>query len=378
MKTKILAFYLPQFHQIPENDKWWGEGFTDWVSAKSAKPIFPGHYQPRIPANDNFYDLLNKSTMQWQAKLARKSGVDGFCIYHYWFGDKQILEKPAENLLKWQNIDINYCFSWANESWITSWSKLVGNAWTGSCEKNQSGNGMLLDQRYGDIDEWVAHFNYLLPFFKDKRYIKKDGKPIFVIYKPDDIPKIKELKTCWNNLALENGLSGIYFIGTNPKSQNSYKSRQFDAFLQYEPAYTNLYERYDDSLINIIGNNIRIFLNKSNIKCPRLINYDKVWTNILNRESKRNVYRGAFVDFDCSPRKGINASIYVGSSPKKFYKYFNQLYNKCSREGDDFIFVTAWNEWGEGAYLEPDRKYGLGYLNAIRKTVYGDYTDGKR
>lgn len=175
MQPKVIAFYLPQFHRIPENDKWWGKGFTDWVSSKNARPLFPGHNQPRIPAHENYYNLLDKETICWQAELARKAGVYGFCIYHYWFGNhKQLLEKPAENLLQWKDIDINYCFSWVNESWIYSWSKYKGGAWLYTNVKgNAEARGLLVKQEYGDENEWKRHFEYLLPFLKTIDILKK-------------------------------------------------------------------------------------------------------------------------------------------------------------------------------------------------------------
>lgn len=369
MNPKVITFYLPQFHRVPENDEWWGEGFTDWVSAKNARPLFPGHYQPRIPAHDNYYNLLDKSAMEWQAKLAKKSGVDGFCIYHYWFGEKQLLEKPAENLLKWKDIDINYCFSWANESWIASWSKLTEQgqfAWTDSIAP-QKGSGMLMEQKYGDKSEWKRHFQYLLPFFQDERYIKKDGKPVFVIYNTYKILCAKDMIAYWNELAKENGFPGIFFIGTN---NPIYKFEDYDAALLYEPDFSVNGETLDSSL----GDIIRIFIQqklKTGIKIPQIIHYDKVWKHILQRRDRKNVYKGAFVDFDSSPRKGKKGIVLIGANPEKFYQYFSKLYDRCSKHGDDFIFVTAWNEWGEGAYLEPDKKYGMGYLNAIRKVVEG-------
>ena len=178
---KLLAYYLPQFHRVPENDNWWGEGFTEWTAAKKAKALFKGHYQPHEPWNDNYYNLLEKETMQWQAKLMHQYGIDGMCFYHYWFGEgEKILEKPAENLLKWIDIDMPFCFSWANQSWVQSWSKLKGFSWLSGQKEESSGNesSVIFQQKYGREEEWKVHFQYLLPFLKDKRYIQYDGKPL--------------------------------------------------------------------------------------------------------------------------------------------------------------------------------------------------------
>lgn len=365
MKPKVITFYLPQFHKVPENDKWWGEGFTDWVSAKNAIPLFPGHYQPRLPAHDDYYDILEKETIQWQAKIAKKSGVYGFCIYHYWFGnDRQLLEKPAENLLKWEDIDIHYCFSWANEPWVCSWSKFKGNAWiqTEREAQDKAHHGILVEQEYGDETEWKKHFEYLLPFFHDNRYIKKDNKPVFVIYRPEDMKQIKQMIQYWNLLAVEQGFSGIYFIGTN---DIHWKQKEMNAGVFYEPCFSlEQKNRY-----TVTAKKTKRTLKKFDIDIPRLYGYDKIWRLILDRRYKAEMYYGGFVDYDDTPRHGCKGTVIKGMSPYKFGKYFGKLYKKSSDRGDDFIFLSAWNEWGEGAYLEPDQKYGMRCLWELRQII---------
>lgn len=364
---KVIVFYLPQFHRVPENDEWWGEGYTEWVAAKNAKPLYPGHYQPRLPAHDNYYNLLDKSTLEWQAKLARRANIYGFCIYHYWFGNnKKILEKPAEKLLEWRDINIKYCFSWANGSWIASWSKIIedgAGSWTDLGKKcKMSNNGMLMRQEYGNYDEWVRHFMYLLPFFQDERYIKKDNKPVFMIYKPGLIACLSGIIKVWNELAKENGFSGIYFIGTNiKKTDNRYK--RFNAIVRFEPNYTMGHEYNKKARFR------KKLCEKFNMKIPYFINYDNFWRVILNRKAERKVYPGALVDYDCTPRRGLNAIMMVKATPEKFYQYFNKLIESCKRNGTEYVFLGAWNEWGEGAYLEPDKKNGYAYLKAIRECL---------
>lgn len=362
MKPKIITFYLPQFHTTPENDEWWGEGFTDWVSAQNAERLFPGHYQPRLPAHDNYYNLLDKETMRWQVNLAKKAGIYGFCIYHYWFGnDKQLLEKPAENLLKWKDIDIHYCFSWANESWVRSWSKFKGNAWKTTKEEGEdSDQGILMQQEYGEEREWKKHFEYLLPFFQDKRYIRNDNKPVFVIYKPENIKCIRLMTRYWNTLAQEQGFSGIYFIGTNDPN---WKRNGLNAQLLYEPQFS-FGERYPVTMAKM-----KKKLKKINIHFLLVYSYDKFWKKILNREMKRKMYYGGFVNYDDTPRKGIDGIVIKGMTPHKFGKYFRKLYKKAADRGDEYVFLTAWNEWGEGAYLEPDKKYGMRCLWELRQTI---------
>ena len=186
---KTIAMYLPQFHRVAENDAWWGEGFTDWSAMNRAKPLFDGHKQPKKPLNNYQYDLLEKETFLWQEQLMRAHGVYGFCFYHYWFKDgRRILEKPAENLLRWKEIQIPFCFSWANESWGRSWSNISNqNVWASAFEpkENRKGDGILLEQAYGNEEDWTEHFNYLLPFFQDPRYIKKGSQPVMLIYQQD-------------------------------------------------------------------------------------------------------------------------------------------------------------------------------------------------
>lgn len=362
MDNKVIAFYLPQFHRIPENDEWWGKGFTDWKGVRKAQPLFHGHRQPREPKNGYYYNLLDKKTLEWQADLARKYNVYGFCIYHYWFGEKQLLEKPAENLLMWKDIDVNYCFSWANESWVASWSKLKGNAWAESVTKPSTKGGYLVKQKYGGKSEWERHFAYLLPFFKDKRYIKINNSPIFVIYKPENIKVLQEMMLCWHELARENGFNSIYFVGTNYKE---WKEKGMDAMLLYEPSYTLLGEKGRFNTKAYLGLEIQKWMEKHQLYFPKLINYDAVWKMIIKRKNKGNVWPGAFVDFDSTPRKGKNGSICIGVSPKKFEKY---IYSLAKNNSDkEFIFIMAWNEWGEGAYLEPDKSNNVSYLHSIKR-----------
>ena len=218
---KIIAFYLPQFHTIPENDTWWGKGFTEWVNVKKAKPLFKGHDQPRIPLNNNYYDLNNPETLKWQANLAHQYGVDGFCFYHYWFKGKLLLEKPAESLLKRENIALDYCFCWANEPWARTWDGRNRN--------------VLMPQEYGGREEWKKHFDYLLPFFKDVRYIKENNKPMFVIYKSTLIEECRDMMDYWSELAVNNGFEGLFFVETLKKRFPDQRELPFSAKVEFEP-----------------------------------------------------------------------------------------------------------------------------------------------
>lgn len=359
---KVIAMYLPQFHRVKENDEWWGEGFTEWTAVRGAKQLFDGHYQPRIPQNQNYYDLLEKDTMSWQASLMKKYGVDGVCMYHYWFKDgRKILEKPMENLLQWKDIDMPFCFSWANETWARSWSKLVKRlVWSKIYEEKEkdTSNGVLLEQNYGNEQQWKMHFDYLLPFFQDERYIRVDGKPLFLIHKATDIPCLTEMLECWKELASSHGLNGIYVIGDNGIVA---KDGNVDAELL--KAVSCIEER--------------TVISETKTNSAYIYEYDDIWRTFFEKKGTDKTYYQGFVDFDDSPRRGNEGRILVHATPEKFSHHLTKLMAKSSAEGKDILFLNAWNEWGEGMYLEPDEKYGEGYLKAIlyAKEHYRDEVD---
>lgn len=367
VNSKIIAFYLPQFHEVKENNEWWGEGFTDWVNVKKASGVYPGHYQPRVPLNNNYYDLLEKKTMEWQAELAKQYGIYGFCMYHYWFTGKQILEKPAENLLRWKDINIPFCFSWANETWKRSWETSSGNAWNyvDDEENKNSSKGILLEQKYGVEKDWEDHFMYLCQFFSDERYIKKDNCPVFLIYRPGDVENIVEMLSLWNKMAVKAGFNGMYFVGTNV-SVDDYKLRSvFDACVMYEPQFTLWY----DTPKNYHKRNCR--LERKNKKKPRFYSYKSFLNRILYRkyDNMKPYYRGAFIGYDNTARYGKMADIFYGNTPDRFGKQLSKLIEISQRQNQEYIFLTAWNEWGEGAYIEPDTKYKYQYLEEVKKSL---------
>ncbi|MCI8512135.1 MAG: hypothetical protein HFE83_09090 [Lachnospiraceae bacterium] len=337
---KVLTMYLPQFHRVEENDLWWGEGFTDWVSARNAKPLFEGHYQPHVPLNGNYYDLLDKNTMRWQADLMRRYEVDGACMYHYWFKDgKRILEKPAENLLGWKDIQMPFCFCWANPAWARSWSGFRdADVWSSLYERQgaQKGSGILLEQKYGGRRQWKEHFEYLLPFFLDSRYVKMEGKPLFMIYHVSDIPCLGEMLECWRTWAGEAGLPGLYVIG----ARCSEHKEGLDAQIFLEPAHGR--------------------------QGGTAVTYQAVWKNIL-QEKRGNLqtFFSGFTGYDDTPRQGRAGTVIEGSEPELFGEFLAELMAKNAANGSEIVFLNAWNEWGEGMHLEPDERFGTGYLEKI-------------
>lgn len=368
---KIIAFFLPQFHSFPENDRWWGKGFTEWTNTRKAKPLFKGHNQPREPLDDNYYNLLDEKTMKWQSKIAKKYGIHGFCYYHYWFKDgKRLMEKPLENMLSNKSINMKFCLSWANEPWTRRWDGL---------EKE-----VLMPQEYGNKDDWRKHFEYLMNFFRDDRYIKEDNKPLFIIYRPELIPNLKEMLDYWSELAIENGLYGIKYVYQFPVVYYSNHENKdlFSDGIKFEPIFSDSSIEYSminkkSKIIYLLKNykylieKLKLKLNKTfKKKFPNIFNYDRIWNNILNSKIVDNFYPGAFVDWDNSARRGYDANIYYGSTPEKFKKYMKKLVKKAKEEyKKDIIFINAWNEWAEGAYLEPDKKNGYKYLEAIKEVL---------
>lgn len=357
---RVIAMYLPQFHRIKENDEWWGEGFTDWTAAGNARPLYDGHYQPHIPLNDNYYDLLEKDTLQWQAGLMKKYGIDGMCFYHYWFkGGKRILEKPAENLLQWKDVDMPFCFCWANESWAKTWKAIPGaNVWTIDDNSNED-KGIkpvfLLEQDYGSVRQWEEHFMYLLPFFRDERYVKIDGRPVFQFYHTGQIYCLGDMLYTWQELAKSNGLPGLYIMAANLDGK---QIAGIDAEFLFEPS-------------KCLGN-VKETVRSGVTTCL----YDEVWQYILQpKGTLKKQYLCGLVSFDTTPRKKEFGVSVEGASPEKFGSYMKALMKNSEEKGSEMVFVTAWNEWGEGNHLEPDEKYGYQWLEQLRdaKQSYREY-----
>lgn len=346
---RVIAFYLPQFHQVDENDRWWGKGYTEWTAVKAGESYFEGHYQPHIPLKQNYYNLLDKKTMEWQAELMKKYNVYGMCFYHYYFGDgRKILEKPAENLLKWKEIDMPFCFSWANETWARTWSKIAGtNSWDSinETDSNNENEGILLRQEYGNQETWENHFKYFLPFFQDERYIKLEGKPVFLIYKPDDVECFPQMIEAWDKMAKQNGFKGIYVVATNP-----------------------MYSGYDQYLRQESNFSVQEVRNLPNLPF-RCKEYDDVSQRIVSNALKlrENCYLCGFTGHDSTPRRGKRGFAILNSTPDKFYELMKKLLYISEKRNLDYVFVNAWNEWGEGMHLEPDEKFQYGYLDALKR-----------
>lgn len=349
---KIITMYLPQFHTIKENDEWWEDGYTEWTAVQRAVKQYEGHNQPRVPLNNNYYNLLEHDVMLNQAALMEKYGVDAQCFYHYWFKNgRSVLEKPAENLLKWSDINMPFCFCWANQSWARSWSAIKDkNSWNSNYtnKASDSEDGVLLEQDYGTEKEWKKHFDYLLPFFRDNRYLKIENKPVFLFYKSEQISCLSEMLSVWKKQAVANGFAGMYIIGAYA---DEVSGLVLDKLLRMEPQEITALFRHSRE----IGASTLTFYN-----------YDELWNKLLNYIDRReNIIYGGFVGYDDTPRRGINGEVIENQSPESFKINLSKLLAKNFVNGNNLVFLNAWNEWGEGMYLEPDEKNGYSYLEGV-------------
>lgn len=367
VSPKIYALYLPQYYETSYNNMWWGKGYTDWVATRGAKPLFKGHRQPRRPLGDNYYDLTRVESIVNQAEMAREHGVDGFAIYQYYSCGKKLLEKPTELIRDNPAIQIGYYLFWANEHWRKTWF--------GQDEE------IIWTQEYGDKSDWRSHYEYCRTFFKDERYLKINDMPVYSIYKAWDIKDIKEFMRCWNEWAIEDGFAGIYFVKTLGTNE-SQSLDGFSATVRREPNYTLAHDQTLFEKFYRISRTILITAINKAILMPRKtgllmlsVSYDAIWQRILSRPAtSAPTFLGAFTDWDSSPRKSYNSLVMKGVSVKKFEYYFSKLYNNAKLSNSAVIVINAWNEWGEGANLEPDCDINYGYLEAI-KSITSDVSD---
>lgn len=377
MKVRVIALYLPQFHPIPENDEWWGKGFTEWTNVKKAKPLCKGHVQPRVPADLGYYDLRDPETRERQAELAREAGIEGFCYYHYWFGNgKQLLERPFNEVLASGKPDFPFCLCWANHDWTNkSWKK-------GNTQKTGS---MIMQMQYSEEDH-INHFYNILPALRDKRYITVDGKPLFAVWAPRNIPNGKRFVELWQNLAKQNGLPGIHFVGytanANKKLPNGrislYETNKASAFYQsvldigYDAVISSGLTRAQSIIQGRLGLAWNILTYKTRIPSSSHLDYSKVMRHYyVDEDAWENVYPTLLPQWDRTPRAGSKTEFLINSSPGKFQSTIEEAlsYLKDKTSEHRILFLKAWNEWGEGNYVEPDQQFGHGWLDAIKNAI---------
>lgn len=374
-RARIIAFYLPQYHPVEVNDKYWGPGFTEWRNVVAAKPLFKGHYQPRIPADLGFYDLRIPEVREKQAEYAKEAGVEGFCYWHYWFGNgEEVLETPFDEVVRSKKPDFPFCVGWANHSWKTG-------TWTKS--KASVANNTIFEQKYLGMEDNTKHFYRLLDAFKDSRYIRVEGKLLFVIFDIASFVEFGKFKDQWNKLAEENGLKGFYFvshtssIGTTGinnivnldnevrKQINTSFSMGVDAVELVNMKYAEFKAR---GIISKISSSfLRRFLGENYIE---KYDFNTIIPHLMVKDTNdENVFPEIINGNDRSPRAGKRAIIYYNVTPNNFYREANYVIDSVQHKDFDhrIIFLNSWNEWGEGMYMEPDLKYGKGLIYALRK-----------
>lgn len=360
-KPKVVALYLPQYHPTPDNDLWWGEGFTEWTNVAKAKKLYRNHYQPRIPANLGFYDLRLPDVRERQVEMAKRAGVSAFCYYHYWFGNgKEELERPFKEVVASGKPDFPFCLCWANEPWYSKmWNQ------DGSVEKK-----LLVDQIYPGKEDNEQHFNSLLTAFKDNRYFKLHGKPVFMIYKPLNFSGCKEFIKQWNELAKANGLEGFFFIG---HCQNPQSKQDIDKVLNigFDAVNVLRMDNYCFGSKNFL-NRAKNYLFHRLMNRPYINDYAKYLHRFVGEEDKKiNIYPTLVPNWDHTPRSGRGGYLYENCEPELFEKHCRMVINevKDKPEEDRVIFLKSWNEWGEGNYMEPDLRYGFGYIDALQRAL---------
>lgn len=355
--ARFIALYLPQFHQIPENDDWWGKGFTEWINVAKARPLFRGHQQPNLPADLGFYDLSHEEVRIKQAELAREAGIEGFCYWHYWFGNgKQLLELPFNEVVKTGKPDFPFSLGWANHSW---YNKLWDPDHPGK-------DKLLIEQKYGGYEDYLMHFNHLLSAFKDDRYIKVNGKLFFIIYDAIKFDDVANFIKTWRKLAKDNGLNDFYFVATDFDSRNKKKILDlgFDAI--YNSDTFNIHHKFSNITKGIFA------LKRKFFKLPTIFEYSKAMKHMVIDDCKNQEVIPMIVpNWDHSPRSGANAIILKNARPEYFKKLAKSTIDLVKNKPHDeqIILIKSWNEWGEGNYMEPDLKNGKGYLNALKEAI---------
>lgn len=353
-KPRLIAFYLPQYYPTLENDRWWGKGFTEWTNVGRAKPLFKNHYQPKVPADLGYYDLRVPEVREQQVLLAKEAGIEGFCYWHYWFSGKRLLDKVFKEVVESGKPDYPFCLCWANHSWYAkTWDPKIPDK-------------LLIEQTYPGEQDFIDHFYAMLPAFKDDRYMKVEDKLIFGLFAPLDIPNIELFFKTWDRLAKENGLKGFYFFGFTFNHwdkdnilNSGFNSVVLDNVRSYDIPkvfYKDFLTRFKRKYLNI----------------PRLIRYDDYVKYMKqNYTLANNIHPCINPNFDHSPRSNHRGVILTDSTPNKWYNLCVDIFKLVQdrAQEENLVFIKAWNEWGEGNYLEPDLKFGKQYIEKTKAAL---------
>jgi ADP-heptose:LPS heptosyltransferase len=364
--TRLIAFHLPQFHPIPENDLWWGKGFTEWRNVARGLPLFEGHYQPRLPGDLGFYDLRLPDVLAQQAELAKAAGIEGFCFWHYWFDGKLLLERPIEQMIESGKPDYPFCFAWANENWTRRW--------------DGQDSEILMKQSYGGEGDAKRHFNWLLRAFQDPRYIRIENRPVFLIYRPFDIPDISSTIDIWTQMSRQNGLESPFMIAIRSNFDGcvpllSLKSG-FDAELIFQPNSAGSYQRIQEILKEKHDAFPQFYADENRVlkvKGATVCDYSEAWPIYEEcRPANDSSYSCVVPSWDNTARRAnYGAFVLHNSTPTAYESWLRYELAKCKEKApkNRALFINAWNEWAEGNHLEPDLKYGNSYLEATKRAV---------
>ena len=358
-RSRVIAFYLPQFHPIPENDAWWGPGFTEWTNVAKARPLFKGHYQPRVPADLGFYDLRVAETRLAQAELASAHGIEAFCYWHYWFAGRRLLQRPLEEVVQSGEPAFPFCIGWANQTWT--------GIWHGAEDR------ILMEQTYPGREDYARHFWSLLPALSDARYLKVDDKPLFYVFRPEALPNPLEFTDLWRELAVQAGLPGLYFVGDRPAPWNP-TPQGFDAAIdtnlvarRRKPRRRQFWARLEWEWKELRG-------------LPTIHRYEDVWEAFVSKARLGSPDRHVTLlpCWDNTPRSGVRGLVLHGSTPELFRQQVRRALERTAGQNPEhrLMFLKSWNEWAEGNYMEPDLRYGRGYLEALRAEIVHEKAAG--
>lgn len=346
-KVRLIAFYLPQFHPIAENDQWWGKGFTEWTNVTKAQPLFEEHYQPHLPTELGFYDLRLRQTRHEQIELAKSYGIDGFCYHYYWFSGKRLLNKPIDDMLADPASEMPFCFCWANENWTRRW--------------DAADHEVLIAQQYREEDD-LAFIQELAPVFRDPRYIRVDGKPLLIVYRVQHLPDPLRTAAIWRNHCREAGIGEIHLCAALTHGNESFRQYGFDSGVEFPP------HNLRDASVNA---EIQFF----NPFKGYVLQFATIARSYLTRDyADEPVFKTVFPSWDNTARTGQRAVVVLNGTPANYAHWLSSTIEKTLQAGasDPLVFINAWNEWAEGCHLEPDRKYGRAFLEATAAAKRGE------
>ena len=344
---RMLAFFLTQFHPIPENDAWWGKGFTEWTNVAKALPLFDGHYQPHLPADFGFYDLRVRETRREQISIAKQFGIDGFCYHYYWFSGKRLLYQPLDDMLADPHSDMPFCLCWAIENWTRRW--------------DAAEHEVLIAQQYLPDDD-LNFIKGLIPFFSDRRYIRLDGAPVLVVYRPQHLPDPKKTASIWRDFSRSAGVGEIHLCAALTHGNEDYEQFGFDSGVEFPPH-------------NLMCENIASQIPFHEVFRGRVHRYQAIAREYLERpRSQRNVFRSVFPSWDNTPRTGNRGVVVLDATPANYEYWLSESVRKTEEDfpgQERFVFINAWNEWAEGCHLEPDRRFQRQFLEATLRVKNG-------